>query len=60
MVYMGVEVIACNKIYGDGVKAIAAACVKVTTTTGVKAIATVGIPHLLTTPNGLWCTIDVM
>ncbi len=53
MVYMGVEVIACNKIYGDGVKAIAAACVKVTTTTGVKAIATVGIPHLLTTPNGL-------
>jgi len=29
MVYMGVEVIACNEIYGDG----------------VKAGATIGVPH---------------
>jgi len=27
MVYMGVEVTTCNGIYGDGVKAIATACV---------------------------------
>jgi hypothetical protein len=37
MVYMGVEVIVWNGIYGDGVKASATACV----------------PHLLTFPNGL-------
>jgi len=37
MVYMGVEVTTCNKIYDDGVKAGVATCV----------------PHLLTPPNGL-------
>jgi len=37
MVYMGVEVTICNGIYGDGVKASAAA----------------NVPHLLTPPNGL-------
>jgi hypothetical protein len=37
MVYMGVEVMICNGIYGDGVKA------------GV----TTGVPQLLTPPNGL-------
>jgi hypothetical protein len=37
MVYMGVEVTACNEIYGDGVK------------TGVS----VRVPHQLTLPNGL-------
>jgi hypothetical protein len=36
MVYMGVEVMACNGIYDDGVKANVA----------------IGIPHLLTRPNG--------
>jgi hypothetical protein len=37
MVYMGVKVMACNRIYGDVVKA---------------NVAT-GIPHLLTPPNEL-------
>jgi hypothetical protein len=37
MVYMGVEVTVCNKIYDDG----------------VKAGAVIGVPHLLTPPNGL-------
>jgi hypothetical protein len=37
MVYMGVEVITCNGIYGDGMKA------------GVGT----SIPHSLTLPNGL-------
>jgi hypothetical protein len=37
MVYMGVEVMACSGIYGDGVK--------------VGAVA--GVPHKLTLPNGL-------
>jgi hypothetical protein len=37
MVYMGVEVTACNGVYGDGVN-IGAATV---------------VPHLLTPPNGL-------
>jgi hypothetical protein len=37
MVYMGVEVMACNGIYDDG----------------VKAGATTGVPHRLTPPNGL-------
>ncbi len=37
MVYMGVEVMACNEIYGDIVKV------------GVTA----GVPHLLTLPNEL-------
>jgi hypothetical protein len=37
MVYIGVEVTACSKIYGDG----------------VKAGATIGVPQLLTLPNGL-------
>ncbi len=37
MVYMGVGVTTCNRIYSDG----------------VKAGATVGVPHLLTPPNGL-------
>jgi len=37
MVYMGVEVTACSRIYGDGVNI------------GVVA----GVPHLLTPPNGL-------
>jgi hypothetical protein len=37
MVYMGVEVMACSEIYGDGVKV------------GV----TSGVPHSLTPPNGL-------
>ncbi len=36
MVYMGVEVTACNGIYD-----------------GVKASATVGVPHCLTPPNEL-------
>jgi len=36
MVYMGVEVTACNGIYGDG----------------VKASVTTSVPHLLTPPNG--------
>jgi hypothetical protein len=44
MVYMGVEVTACNGVYGDGVNVGAAT----------------GIPHWLTPPNGLWCTIDVV
>jgi hypothetical protein len=44
MVYMGVEVTACNGVYGDG----------------VKAGAVVGVPHLLTPPNGLWCVVDVV
>jgi hypothetical protein len=35
---------ACNEIYGDIVKV------------GVTA----GVPHLLTLPNELWCTIDVV
>jgi hypothetical protein len=37
MVYMGVEVTACNGVYDDGVKI------------GVA----IGVPHLLTPPNGL-------
>jgi hypothetical protein len=37
MVYMGVEVIAWNGIYSDG----------------VKVSATTGVPHLLTPLNGL-------
>jgi hypothetical protein len=37
MVYMGVEVTACNGVYGDGVNVGAAT----------------GVPHLLTPPNGL-------
>jgi hypothetical protein len=37
MVYVGVEVTACNGIYDDGVKAGAAT----------------GVPHWLTPPNGL-------
>jgi len=37
MVYMGVEVTACNEVYADGVKVGAA----------------IGVPHLLTPPNGL-------
>jgi hypothetical protein len=41
---MGVEVMACSGIYGDG----------------VKASATTSVPHWLTPPNGLWCTIDVI
>jgi hypothetical protein len=41
---MGVEVTACNGIYADG----------------VKVGATVNVPHWLTPPNGLWCTIDVV
>jgi hypothetical protein len=44
MVYMDVEVTACNGIYGDG----------------VKVGATAGIPHWLTPPNELYCTIDVV
>ncbi len=44
MVYMGVEVMACSGIYGDGVKVGAAT----------------SVPHWLTLPNGLWCTIDVV
>jgi hypothetical protein len=44
MVYMGVEVTAYNKIYADG----------------VKTSATIGVPHWLTPPNGLWCIIDVV
>jgi hypothetical protein len=44
MVYMGVEVTACNRIYNDGVKASAGA----------------SVPHLLTLPNGLCCTVDVV
>jgi len=37
MVYMGVEVMACIRIYGDG----------------VKASVVTSVPHLLTPPNGL-------
>jgi len=37
MVYMGVEVIAYNRVYSDG----------------VKIGATTSVPHLLTPPNGL-------
>jgi len=37
MVYMGLEVTAYSEIYGDG----------------EKVSATVGVPHLLTPPNGL-------
>jgi hypothetical protein len=37
MGYMGVEITACNGIYGDGVNI------------GV----VIGVPHLLTPPNGL-------
>jgi len=37
MVYMGVEVIACNRVYSDGVNIGAA----------------ISVPHLLTPPNGL-------
>jgi len=37
MVYMGVEVMTCSEIYGDGMKSSAA----------------ISIPHLLTPPNGL-------
>jgi hypothetical protein len=37
MVYMGVEVITCNKIYGDG----------------KKVGAGISIPNSLTLPNGL-------
>jgi hypothetical protein len=37
MVYMGVEVIACSGIYGDGVKVNVA----------------IDVPHYLTPPNGL-------
>ncbi len=44
MVYMGVEVTTCNGIYSDGVKA---------------GVAT-SIPHWLTLPNGLQCTVDVV
>ncbi len=44
MVYVGVEVTACNGIYNDGVKA----CV------------VTGVPHWLNLPNGLWCTVDVV
>ncbi len=44
MVYMGVEVTTCNKIYGDDMK------------DGVAA----GVPHWLTPLNGLWCIIDVV
>ncbi len=42
--YVGVEVTTCNGIYDDGVKAGAAT----------------GVPHWLTPPNGLWCSIDVV
>jgi len=44
MVYMGVEVTTYSGIYGDG----------------VKVGATTSVPHWLTPPNKLWCTIDVM
>jgi hypothetical protein len=44
MVYVGVEVTACNGIYDDG----------------VKGGATVGVPHWLTPPNGLWCVVDIV
>jgi len=44
MVYMGVEVMICNGIYGDGVKVGAAG----------------GVPHRLTPPNELQCIVDVM
>ncbi len=44
MVYMGVDVMACSEIYNDG----------------VKASATIGIPHLLTLLNGLQCIVDVV
>jgi hypothetical protein len=44
MVYMGVEVTTCKGIYSDGVKVSVVACV----------------PHWLTPPNGLWCTVDVV
>jgi hypothetical protein len=37
MVYMGAEVMACNRIYGDG----------------VKVSATAIVPHLLSPPIGL-------
>jgi hypothetical protein len=37
MVYMGVKIVTCNRIYGDG----------------LKVSVVVGIPHLLTPPNGL-------
>jgi hypothetical protein len=37
MVNMGVEVMTCNRIHGDGVKTSAAT----------------DVPHLLTSPNGL-------
>jgi hypothetical protein len=44
MVYMGVEEMVCNVIYADGVQVDVA----------------IGVPHWLTPPNGLWCTIDVV
>jgi hypothetical protein len=44
MVYMGVEVTACSGIYGDGMKTSAEAC----------------LPHSLTPPNGLCCTVGVV
>jgi hypothetical protein len=44
MVYVGVEVTACNGICDDGVKA------------GVVT----GVPHWLNPPNGLWCVVDVV
>jgi len=37
MVYMGVDIMTCSRIYNDG----------------MKAGAVVGIPHYLTPPNGL-------
>jgi hypothetical protein len=46
MVYMGVKVTTCSGIYNDGVK--------------VNANAVASVPHWLTLPNGLWCTISVM
>jgi hypothetical protein len=44
MVYMGVEVTIYSGIYGDGVKV---------------SVAT-SVPHWLTPPNGLWCTVHVV
>jgi hypothetical protein len=44
IVYMGVEVMACSGIYY----------------VDVKACAVMGIPHLLTLPNGLECIVNVV
>jgi hypothetical protein len=44
MVYMGVYVMACYGIYGDGLK---------------DGVATI-VPHWLTAPNELWCIVDVV